>query len=277
MRTARLQSAGLVLAVLMAVVGFSRTADAASRRYVLNADSSIASVCPSCRTAPAGPEALSGSFEVTVLPATSAFDVAAVTDIQLSSASFSITGNGFLQRLGPDRQSMVIDGTLNDAKVVFTSGRRQYAQAGTIDIILSSTRSIDRTYVIVIHASPVDNDIPDADNDGVADGRDNCAEVANADQADADGDHVGDACDACGETAGISDLITPTGCSIADLCPCDASRSGATWGSQTEYLRCVAKGIRGFRRTGQISRTETLQILRRAAASGCGRTVLALR
>lgn len=36
---------------------------------------------------------------------------------------------------------------------------------------------------------------PDRDGDGVADGRDNCPEVANADQTDADGDHAGDACD----------------------------------------------------------------------------------
>lgn len=35
----------------------------------------------------------------------------------------------------------------------------------------------------------------DRDGDGVADGNDNCVDVANEDQADADGDGVGDACD----------------------------------------------------------------------------------
>jgi predicted extracellular nuclease/methionine-rich copper-binding protein CopC len=35
----------------------------------------------------------------------------------------------------------------------------------------------------------------DADNDGVADGADNCPSISNPGQADADGDNVGDACD----------------------------------------------------------------------------------
>ena len=35
----------------------------------------------------------------------------------------------------------------------------------------------------------------DADGDGVPDARDNCPQVANADQADSDGDKIGDACD----------------------------------------------------------------------------------
>ena len=39
---------------------------------------------------------------------------------------------------------------------------------------------------------------PDVDGDGVCDPTDNCASVANSDQADGDGDGVGDACDNCG-------------------------------------------------------------------------------
>ncbi len=39
----------------------------------------------------------------------------------------------------------------------------------------------------------------DTDNDGIADGVDNCVAHANADQADADGDGIGDACDGVAE------------------------------------------------------------------------------
>jgi hypothetical protein len=42
----------------------------------------------------------------------------------------------------------------------------------------------------------------DDDNDGVADGSDNCPLVANANQANADGDATGDACDTCTDTDG---------------------------------------------------------------------------
>jgi thrombospondin type 3 repeat protein len=268
-------AAALVVACALASTLATR-AEAASRHYVVNQGSSITTVCVSCREAPRTPEALTGSFDVTVLPASSSFNVAAVTGVQLASASFTITGNGFVQRLGPDRQAMVIDAHVNGENIVFTSGRRQYAEPENIRIILSSTRSPQRTYVLVISASPADDELPDADGDGVADAHDNCPHIPNPDQADADGDHVGDACDECPNTA-AADLVTRSGCSIADFCPCEAPRSGDHWETQSQYLRCVAKAIRVFRRAGQVSRSETLDILRRAATSGCAQTVVALR
>ncbi len=44
--------------------------------------------------------------------------------------------------------------------------------------------------------------LPDGDNDGVPDQRDNCPSNSNPDQRDADGDRVGDACDSSGEDPG---------------------------------------------------------------------------
>lgn len=271
-------------AALLAVVfsagslfgGARGAAFAGTRHYVLNAGSSITAVCRSCNEPPGAPQPLSGSFDVTLLPVASIFDVAAVTNVSLTAKSFSISGNGFLQRLGSDRQAMVIDARVNDTKVLFTSGRKQYAGAQDITIILSSHRASDHTYVVVVSASPLDDQPADADRDGVADGQDNCPTVGNADQADADGDAVGDACDACPDTP-TGSLVTGKGCSIGQMCPCDASPDGTQWNSQNDYLRCVSRATRTLRRAGQLSRAESLHLLRRAGRSGCGRTILALR
>jgi hypothetical protein len=244
--------------------------------YVLNPGSSITSVCTRCGALPAAPEPLSGSFDVTQLPVTSTFAVAAVTGINLTSTSFVVTGNGFLQRLGQDRQAMVLDVYVNNDRALLTSGRRQHAEGQTITIILSSGRDAPQTYVLVISASPVDSQRPDSDGDGVPDTQDNCPADQNADQSDADGDGVGDACDRCPGTAAGS-VITRDGCSVEQLCPCDGPRHGNTWENQTQYLRCVAQATRTLRRQGQISRAESLRVLRGAARSGCGRTVIALR
>ncbi len=253
-----------------------RPAAADSRHYVVNAGSSITSVCNRCATAPAPPEPLSGTFDVTLLPVSNMFDVAAITNLSLSSKSTAIGGNGFLQRLGPDRQAMVLDALVNGEKVLFTSGRRQHADSRDITMILSSTRAGAQTHMLVISASAVDDPPADADGDGVADMQDNCPLVANRAQSDSDGDRVGDACDACaGSTAGS--MVTASGCSVDQLCPCDASASGEAWQSQRDYLRCVARATRTFRREGQVSRNESLRIIRRAARTGCGRTVVALR
>jgi hypothetical protein len=171
---------------------------------------------------------------------------------------------------------MVIDSTVNGEKVLFTSGRRQPADGESITIILSSPRAAEHTYVLVISATPVDEHVADADADAVADAEDNCPAVPNGDQADADGDRVGDACDQCAETSGTV-LVNRDGCAIAQLCPCDATAAGQQWENQTAYLRCVARATRILRREGQMSRAESLALLRRAGRSLCGRTVVALR
>lgn len=266
---------GVLLAVACCLFFWTTTASAGTRRYVLNPGSSITSLCNTCGEPPGVPEPLTGTFDVTVLPVSSATDVAAVTAVNLSSTRHVLGGHGFLQRIGPDRQAMVLEGEVNGDRVLFTSGRRQHANGGDVTIILSSPRTGKHTYVLVISASPVNDQPADADGDGIPDARDNCPTVANSDQADSDGDRVGDACDQCPDTT--DGLVTRQGCSIAQLCPCDGPASGQQWESQTDYLRCVARATRTFRRSGQMSRAESLETLRRASRSGCGRTIIAMR
>ena len=50
----------------------------------------------------------------------------------------------------------------------------------------------------------------DQDEDGIADGFDNCVAVANADQLDNEGDGVGDVCDNDDDNDGIADADDQT-------------------------------------------------------------------
>jgi hypothetical protein len=264
-----------------ALLRWGRAASAGTVHYVLTSGSSITSVCKSCNEPPGQPEPLTGSFDTTLLPVSSLFGVAAVTNVNLSSDSFTVSGNGFLQQLGGDRRAMVLDGRVNDTKTLLTTGRAQHAEARTITIVLASPRTAARTYVLVISASPVDDRAPDADSDGVPDTQDNCPAVANGDQTDSDGDGVGDACDQCPATP-ASTMTTGSGCSIDQLCPCegpkpDGSDPERPWDGQSQYLRCVAGATRTLRHEGQLSQHQSMRIIRNAAQSGCGRTVVALR
>jgi hypothetical protein len=266
------------VAILMMCLRFvyAETAWADTRHYILGPQSSITSTCNDCATPLPAPEQLTGSFDVTVLPLSTVNDVAAVTNVKLTSPHFAASGNGFLQRFGRDRQAMVLDARVNDAPVWLTSGRRQYADATNITLTLSSSSRTGATYQVVISAAPVDDKPQDADADGVADAQDNCPTVANPDQADGDGDGVGDACDRCPGTP-IASPVTENGCSVEQLCPCEASISGEAWQDQKDYLRCVVQAVRELYRDGQISKRERRKILRRAATSSCGRTVVAFR
>ena len=245
----------IVLAASVAcLLLWNEIASAGTRHYVLNPGSSITSMCNACGEPPAAPDPLVGSFDVTVLPMSSASDVAAVTAVNFSSGRHNLGGHGFLQRIGSDRQAMVLEAEIDGEKVLFTSGRRQHADSGNVTIILSSPRTGKHTYVLVISASPVNDSPTDTDGDGVPDTQDNCPTVPNADQSDSDGDRVGDACDQCPGTTDA--LVTRQGCSIAQLCPCDGPASGQQWQSQTDYLRCIARATRTFRRSSQMSRAD---------------------
>ena len=265
----------IVLALVCALAGAVRPSAAAGpRHYRLTEGSSITVVCADCRE-PATPQPLAGGFDLTPLPLSAGSEVGAMTGIELNSADYTVVGRGFVQRIGQDRQAMVLEATINGEDLVLTSGRRQPAQGPDITIVLTSTRTGTPPYVVVLTAVPDDGEVPDADADGVEDERDNCPTLANTKQDDEDGDRVGNVCDQC--LGSDETLVNAHGCSVAQLCPCDAPTPTTSWVDQTEYLRCVARATRVLRREGQMSRGESLSLLRRALRSGCGRTVVALR
>ncbi len=123
----------------------------------------------------------------------------------------------------------------------------------------------------------------DDDGDGVGDAADNCPLIANPDQADSDGDGIGDACDADDDNDGVANdadhcpltppgaLVDPSGCSIAQLAPCEGPR-GATegWKNHGQYVSSVAKAAESFVALGLITEAEKDAIVSAAAQSSCG-------
>jgi hypothetical protein len=141
-------------------------------------------------------------------------------------------------------------------------------------MILSTGPKSDQTYIVVLAAEPIEDPAPDADGDGIDDAHDNCPTRANHDQADSDGDHLGDVCDRCPGTQSTGP-ITRDGCSIEQLCPCDGPMDGHSWDNVSGYLHCVARVTRLLRKQGQLSRPESVEILRRSIRSGCGKKIIA--
>lgn len=126
---------------------------------------------------------------------------------------------------------------------------------------------------------------PDADGDDVADNVDNCPLVANPGQANFDNDAFGDACDDDIDGDGkpnahdLCDFTPPgtvvggsTGCSIAELCPCEGPfGSHDDWRNHGQYVSCVAMTANAFRTEGLITQQQKAQIVQAAAHSTCGK------
>lgn len=111
----------------------------------------------------------------------------------------------------------------------------------------------------------------DKDADTVLNKNDNCPVVANAEgqAADADNDSVGDACDVCAST-GVLHRVDRDGCSLEQLCPCEADQDGSAWGTHSRYLRCVADETYRFRTLKVMTADEAQEYRASAAANTCG-------
>ncbi len=125
--------------------------------------------------------------------------------------------------------------------------------------------------------SDIDGDLagdrcdPDKDGDTVGNDADNCPKDPNLAQDDTDGDSVGDTCDQCAEATIFA--VSRRGCSIEQLCPCDGPDESRAWKSHDQYLRCIKKKARDFRRKELISSEEREEILDAARGNNCGNPV----
>ena len=261
--------------VVVAVMAMPAVSPAQTIHYVLTAGSQATRVCAGCDVPAGAAEPIEGSFDLTLMPVPSEYAVEAVTAVHWESASLSIHGAGFLQRLGADRVAMVVDARVNGTPALLTSRRRQRWSAGDFRIHLATPRGADEGYVLKIVAVPAATSGPDADADGVPDGLDNCPATSNPDQHDPDHDGVGDACDVCSDTA-VGDPIMADGCAPSQRCACSGPSPDEEWSSQRAYVQCIAQVLKALRREGKLSRSEVRQMIQDAVRSGCGREVLAL-
>jgi hypothetical protein len=86
---------------------------------------------------------------------------------------------------------------------------------------------------------------------------------------DSDGDGVPDAVDRCPDTPPGA-IVDATGCSIAQLVPSAARRSGGTWKNHGQYVRAVIRTATDFMKAHLITRRQWAQVVTGAAHSKCG-------
>jgi hypothetical protein len=125
----------------------------------------------------------------------------------------------------------------------------------------------------------------DLDGDGFENDVDNCPSIANSAQLDFDADGAGDVCDNDQDDDGVTNVapdlcaFTPlgetvdpaTGCTIAQLVPCDGPFGTAeAWKNHGHYVSRVAKTAQSFVDLGLITETQKSDLVSAAAQSSCG-------
>jgi hypothetical protein len=273
-------SAGFFLAwtsrvvALLVVGGNVDSIGAQTIEYLLRPTSLIRPLCDPCPGNPGAAEELHGTFDLTVLAIPDAYAIEAVTGVSWHSSSYDITGAGFLERLGPNRISMVVDAVINGEPVLLTSASHPTVSGSGFRISLTSAPQARVAAEIEVVAFANATDSPDSDGDGIPDVLDRCPFHHETRQQDEDLDGVGNACDACpGTTLGVP--VLSNGCSIEQICPCSGPEPGQLWEDQRAYVSCVARVLKALAGAEQITREQARNLAQAAVRSGCGMPVVA--
>lgn len=269
----RFASIGVAVCVLLG--GSTARVAAHSIQYVLTPGSVLRTACATCTPPTETLSPLSGTFELTVMPIPDASVIEAVTAVSWHGGTTSITGSGFLQRVGRNAITMVIDAQINGRPALLATVAHPTRAGAELHLVLTARRDdTGRSYTLQIVALPNATDAPDSDGDGVADRDDNCVAIPNSDQVDSDHDGRGDACDACAATS-LGSPVLDDGCSPSQRCPCAGPRPGEHWANQRAYVLCVARTVKELRSTTDLSRAELRKMVQDAVRSGCGQPLLA--
>jgi len=86
---------------------------------------------------------------------------------------------------------------------------------------------------------------------------------------DTDGDGVADAIDQCPGTPPGA-IVDASGCSLAQLVPCDGPLSGGAWKNHGQYVSAVVHAATDFLKARLITRRQWVEIVADAAQSKCG-------
>jgi len=141
--------------------------------YALIPRSTILQVCTEC-TEPAGrPEALNGSFFLTPVNLADGAQIEAMTDVRWESASYRLSGSGFVQYTKEGRLQVEIKATINGEELHLRATRRQVTRDGVFSVVLATPRDARIGYLIVLTARMEATPVADGDFDGVGDQKDN--------------------------------------------------------------------------------------------------------
>ncbi len=106
----------------------------------------------------------------------------------------------------------------------------------------------DNTGSFEIHVNGVEPVPPDRDKDGVVDTLEACF---------------------CLNTPSGQE-VTTLGCSVEQLCPCEAPLGRASWQSHREYVKCVRGVTAELVAEGVLTKPQRKKLIRRARGSDCG-------